>query len=107
MCLKFAVTVLCALATLVVHTVGSLDVVNARVAARGLHERLLLPFLVVDTVDCIESLPSASSMPPKRRPGRGPHPQARQRPKNNETAVKNDSEKVYIFCVFFVYIQAM
>ena len=89
MCLKYAAAVLSTLATGVVRTVGSLDVVNAQVAARGLQERLLLPFLVVDTVDCIEPVHDPAAMPPRRRAaGRGPggrvlpHIQTRQKRRN-------------------------
>lgn len=108
MCLKYVAIVLRTLATVVVQTVGSLDVVNARVAARGFGERLLLPFLVVDTVDCIQPLPP-SDMPPKRRGAgggaRGHHPQPRQKPKNKVVAVttaQDHSEKVY-FIYSYIY----
>lgn len=86
MCLKYAVQVLFSLATTLVQTVGNLDLVNTLVAEGGLQKRVLLPMLVVDTVDCIEPI-----MPAKRRavPTGVSHTQAKNnRPKSSgQTAV--------------------
>lgn len=87
MCLKFAVGVLFSLATTLVQTVGSLEVVNSLVAEGGLQRRALLPMLVVDTVDCIEPI-----MPAKRRavPKGISHTPA----KNNQPQMPTVKEKV-------------
>lgn len=93
MCLKYAFRVLFSLATTLVETVGNLDVVNTLVAEGGLQKRVLLPMLVVDTVDCIEPI-----MPAKRRavPTGTSHTQAKNnRPKSSgQTAVVG--EKVLV-----------
>lgn len=94
MCLKYAVRVLFSLATTLVETVGNLDVVNTLVAEGGLQKRVLLPMLVVDTVDCIEPI-----MPAKRRavPTGTSHTQTKnnRRPKSSgQTAVVE--EKVLV-----------
>lgn len=83
MCLKYAVQALFSLATTLVQTVGNLDLVNTLVAEGGLQKRVLLPMLVVDTVDCIEPI-----MPAKRRavPTGISHTQAKSK-RSGQTAV--------------------
>lgn len=103
--MKYAARVLFSLATALVQTVGSLDVVNARVAEGGLQKRAPLPLLVVDTVDCIEPV-----MPPKRRVVAGgvSHSQPKHRPRNEQTAapVEKEREKVYTVACFVYHYYA-
>ena len=62
-----AAELLFSLSTDPVSTVGSLDSVNAQVAAAGLQRRALLPDLVGDCYSSEPLPPATDDMPPRRR----------------------------------------